>query len=446
MPRPDTDRERFDSDNEHGGSCVGLGMDCLRSAFNGLAGVASAISAHADGLPGVHNLRQRVGDLVEATRNLDSRLMSAKIIVQKFLADADIQVDGSRPWDIQVHNSEFYSRVLAGTSLALGESYMDGWWDCEALDQFAEKLFKGGINERSNLKRGLLRTLQTSFFNLQNRETSKESVQHYDIDNNLYVHMLGETMAYTCGYWKDAETLEEAQEAKFELICQKLKLEPGMTVLDLGCGFGSFAKYAAEHYGVEVVGVNIAEEQLKFARESCAGNDSVEFRNMDYRDVEGQFDRIVTIGMVEHVGPKNYKAFMKKVRSLLKDDGLFLYHGIGKNLSGITTDPWFDKYIFPNAVLPSPAQITTASEGELTLEDWHNLGADYDKTLMAWYHNFKENWGEINRDGKYDKRFYRMWSYYLLTCAGDFRSRRHNQLWQVVFSKDGVAGGYESVR
>lgn len=231
--------------------------------------------------------------------------MNSKEIFLKLIADLDIQINGSRPWDMQVHNVKFYRRILSGGSMVLGESYMDGWWDCAALDQLAEKLFHAEINKKArDVKSVLIRFLQYSFFNMQNRVKSKKAAHHYDIDNNLYVHMLGKTMAYTCGYWKGVNTLDEAQEAKCELICKKLMLKPGMKVLDLGCGFGGFAKYAAENYGVEVVGVNVAENQLAFAMEFCKGL-PVEFLLVDYRDVEGEFDRVVTIGMVEHVGPKN---------------------------------------------------------------------------------------------------------------------------------------------
>ncbi|MCG2809685.1 MAG: class I SAM-dependent methyltransferase, partial [Candidatus Portnoybacteria bacterium] len=154
-------------------------------------------------------------------------------------------------------------------------------------------------------------------------------------------------------------------------------------------------------------------------------------------------DGIVSIGMFEHVGYKNYQTYMKVARNCLKDNGLFLLHTIGRNVARVATDPWMNKYIFPNSVIPSPEKIINAAKGLFALEDWHNFGADYDKTLMAWHQNFKNNWDKIKNI--YDQRFYRMWSYYLLACAGSFRVRK-NQVWQIVFSKNGVAGGYASVR
>jgi len=254
--------------------------------------------------------------------------------------------------------------------------------------------------------------------------------------------MLGKSMAYTCGYWKDATNLDEAQEAKSELICKKIGLKPGMRVLDLGCGFGSFLKYAAEHYQITGVGINISKEQIKYAKESCAGL-PLEFREMDYRDAEGMFDRVVSVGLTEHIGHKNYRTFLEIANSCLKDDGLFLLHTIGSNFSETATDPWTNKYIFPNGHLPSIKQLGEAMERLFVMEDWHNFGADYDKTLMEWHKNFVASWDDIRKD--YDDRFYRMWTYYLLSCAGAFRARRI-ELWQVVLSKKGVLGGYTSVR
>jgi cyclopropane-fatty-acyl-phospholipid synthase len=249
-------------------------------------------------------------------------------------------------------------------------------------------------------------------------------------------------MAYTCGYWKDAKTLDEAQNAKFDLICKKIGLKPGMTVLDLGCGFGGFLKYAAEHYKVSGVGINISKEQVKFAREATEGL-PLEFQLIDYRDTKGLFDRVVSIGMTEHIGYKNYRQFLELMRDRLNDDGLFLLHTIGSNVSETASDPWTNKYIFPNGHLPSIQQLGESMEGIFTMEDWQNFGADYDKTLMAWHKNFVAHWDEIKSE--YDDRFYRMWTYYLLSCAGAFRARRI-QLWQVVLSKKGVLGGYHSVR
>lgn len=361
--------------------------------------------------------------------------------VRKILDPSDVQINGNRPWDIQIHNPNFYERVLSGGSLALGESYMDGWWDCEALDQFFERILEDWLYKKVkiNAKLFLWVMLKAKIINAQNR--SKAYVigkRHYDIGNHLFSIMLDRGMNYSCGYWKNAKTLDDAQEAKLDLICQKMGLNSGMKVLDIGCGWGGFAKYAAEKYGANIHGITVSQEQVKFANKFCQGLD-VKIELKDYRELKEKFDRIVSIGMFEHVGYRNYRTFMKVIHRCLKADGLFLLHTIGGNISVNSIDPWTNKYIFPNAMLPSAKQITSAAEGLFVLEDWHNFGQYYDKTLMAWHNNFTKNWTKLK--DAYNEKFYRMWTYYLLLDAGCFRSRR-NQLWQIVFSKKGIKGGY----
>ena len=216
----------------------------------------------------------------------------------------------------------------------------------------------------------------------------------------------------------------------------------GRPFLDIGCGWGGAARFIAERYGCEVVGVTVSREQVAYAQEHH-GHLPVDIRLQDYRDVKDTFDRIISIGMFEHVGAKNYHTFMNTVRGLLKEDGLFLLHTIGGNRSVHQGDPWMSRYIFPNSMLPSAKQITTAAEELFVMEDWHNFGAHYDTTLLHWVENFDAAWPELK--DKYGERFYRMWKYYLLSSAAGFRARK-NQLWQIVFSPRGVKGGYESIR
>ena len=367
-----------------------------------------------------------------------------KQIVQDLLSRADVKINGNRPFDIQVNNQGFYSKILAGGSLALGESYMDGWWDSKAVDQLVARLLKSGLDAEIKPTRQLIwNTLKARALNRQKK--SKAGVigeRHYDIGNDLYRRMLDKRINYSCAYWQNAETLDEAQTAKLDLICKKLKLKPGLTVLDIGCGWGSFAKFAAEKYQTKVIGVTISKEQASLAKKFCTGL-NVEIRLQDYRDVKEKFDRVVSIGMFEHVGYKNYHEFMKIVSARLKDSGLFLLHTIGGNKSVKNTEPWIEKYIFPNSMLPSASQITKAAEGIFRLEDWHSFGAYYDKTLMAWHKNFNENWDKIKNN--YNERFRRMWNYYLLSCAGSFRAYK-NQLWQIVFSKIESQIEYKNVR
>jgi len=364
-----------------------------------------------------------------------------KKVVQKILESSDVQINGNRPWDIRIHNPNFYERVLSGGSLALGESYMDGWWDCEAIDQFFERILEDRLHKKVkvNTIQFLWVKLKAKIINAQKRSKAYVIGEwHYDISNNLFSVMLDKGLNYSCGYWKKAKTLDDAQEAKLDLICRKMELRSGMKILDIGCGWGGFAKYAAEKYGANIHGITVSNEQLKFANKFCQGLDVI-IELKDYRELKEKFDRIVSIGMFEHVGFRNYRNFMKVVHQCLEADGLFLLHTIAGNTTANSTDPWLNKYIFPNSLIPSAKQIASAAEGLFMLEDWHSFGQYYDKTLMAWYNNFTKNWTKIK--DKYDDRFYRMWTYYLLLSAGCFRSRR-NQLWQIVFSKKGIKGGY----
>ncbi|CAB1057111.1 Cyclopropane-fatty-acyl-phospholipid synthase (EC [Olavius sp. associated proteobacterium Delta 1] len=358
-----------------------------------------------------------------------------KRLVQQLLDFAGVRIDGQAPYDIQVHNPDFYPRVIAGGSLALGESYMDGWWDCQALDQFFDRIMAARLDKKVRKSKTLIwEAVKARLTRMQGRAWVFEvGRRHYDIGNELFTVMLDKRMNYSCAYWQEAATLDEAQEAKLELTCRKLGLEPGMRVLDIGCGWGGFAIYAAEKYRVEVTGVTVSDEQVKLGQ-SCCADLPVNFELKDYRDIAGTFDRIVSIGMFEHVGLANYRTYMQVVNRCLKDDGLFLLHTIGSNTSVRSVDPWLATYIFPNSMLPSARQITGAAEGIFILEDWHSFGPHYDPTLIAWHRNFIDNWSCLQ--DAYDLRFQRMWTYYLLSCAGSFRARR-NQLWQIVFSKNG---------
>jgi len=363
--------------------------------------------------------------------------------VEQLLQSADVEINGSRPWDIQVHNDDFYARVMAQGSLGLGESYMESWWDCPQLDQFFFKILSADLDEQVKTFSGLMAVLKSKIINLQKPSRAYEIAEkHYDIGNELFEQMLDKRMIYSCGYWQSADNLDQAQEDKLDLICKKLGLQPGMRVLDIGCGWGGAVRFAAERYGVEVVGLTVSKEQQKLAQQTCQDL-PVEIRLQDYRSLNEKFDRIFSVGMFEHVGYKNYHDYFQVVKRNLNHDGLFLLHCIGGNQSVTQTDPWIAKYIFPNSMIPSAQQISTDSEGILILEDWHNFGVDYDTTLMAWYENFNNSWDVIKHN--YDEVFYRQWCYYLLSCAGSFRARE-NQLWQCVFSANGLPGGYQSIR
>lgn len=368
----------------------------------------------------------------------------AESTVRDILAMADVGVDGKRPWDLRVIHREFYRRLLGQGSIALGETYMDGLWECDQIDVFIYKVLRAELEHKISVLSLLWPVLWSKMVNLQSRSRAFNiGKHHYDIGNELFKLMLDDSMAYTCGYWRDADNLAAAQQAKMDLVCRKMGLEAGMRVLDIGCGWGSFARYAAQNYGVKVVGVTVSQEQIELGRELCSGLD-VDLRYQDYRDVEGRFDRVVSIGMFEAVGEKNYRTFMQTVERCLEDGGLFLLHTIGTNTPDLQADPWTVKYIFPGGMLPLPKQIDAATQGIFIMEDWHNFGTDYDPTLMAWVANIDAARERLEALG-YDQRFYRMWTYWLLSAAGSARARR-NQLWQMVYSKKGLDNGYSSVR
>ena len=362
-------------------------------------------------------------------------MKSDKHLIETLLAQADITINGNNPWDIQVRNDRFYPRIIREKNLGLGESYMDGWWDCEKPDEMVYRLLRGGIEEkvRGNLLY-LVRFLPGILFNRQSRSRARMVAEHhYNLDNDLFLSFLDPHNQYSCGYFLDTEDLSEAQQKKLDLILQKLNLSSSDHLLDIGCGWGGLARFAAERIGCRVTAINVSQSQLGYAAKTCR-HLPVYFEDRDYRTITGRYDKIVSVGMFEHVGPKNYRTFMQTVSRCLTDTGVFLLHTIGGNTSQAACDPWIATYIFPNGVLPSMAQITQAVEGLFVVEDWHNLGPHYDKTLIAWHRNFQKAWSWLK--DRYDVRFKRMWEYYLLSCAGAFRAR-DLQVWQIVMTRFG---------
>jgi cyclopropane-fatty-acyl-phospholipid synthase len=366
---------------------------------------------------------------------------SLKRTASDLLKLAGIELNGADPWDLTVRDERVFARVFSTGSLGFGEAYMDGWWECERLDELCSRLLGANLHRKINGLNLVVPFLKSKLINLQSKQRAfKVAEVHYDLGNEFFAHMLDERMVYTCAYWLTASDLNAAQIDKLDLVCRKSGLKPGMRVLDIGCGWGSFCRFAAERYGVECVGITVSKEQAEFARERCR-NLPIEIRLCDYREVDEPFDRIVSLGMFEHVGPRNYTTYMRVVHRCLKPDGLFLLHTIGDNHAASQTDPWIEKYIFPNGDIPSLKQISAATERLFVIEDVHNFGTDYDRTLMAWFANFDRNWPRFKE--RYGERFYRMWKYYLLCCAGAFRARQL-QLWQIVLSKD-LPGGYRRI-
>jgi cyclopropane-fatty-acyl-phospholipid synthase len=363
-------------------------------------------------------------------------MIGRKRTVERLFELCDVKVNGQRPWDIRVNDERMYDRVLRDKRLGLGESYMDGWWDCTRLDELICRILTAGVDQRvAGSVKLLLPAIQAKLSNRQSLQRSKTVAErHYDLGNDLFLAFLDSNHQYSCAYFNGTDDLDRAQINKMELTCRKLDLHPGERVLDIGSGWGGLAKYMAEKHRVSVTGINISERQIDYARELCRDL-TVEIINKDYRDVDGTFDKVVSVGMFEHVGRKNYRTFMEAAYRCLGDNGVFLLHTIGNNKSQLDTDPWMEKYIFPNGELPSIRQISEAVEGLFVVEDLHNMGPHYDRTLMSWHERFQKAWPALK--DRYDERFKRMWEYYLLSCAGAFRAR-DIQLWQIVMTKAGT--------
>ncbi|HEX5161118.1 MAG TPA: cyclopropane fatty acyl phospholipid synthase [Steroidobacteraceae bacterium] len=353
--------------------------------------------------------------------------------IERLFAECGIDIDGPNAWDIQVHNEDFYARVLAKGSLGLGESYMDGWWDVRDLDGFVYRLLAARADERARSWRDALAWLGAALVNHQRGARVFEVARrHYDLGNEFYEAMLDRRMIYSCAYWEGAHTLDDAQEAKLALVLDKLAPRPAQRLLDVGCGWGGALKFAAERYGVTGVGVTIAREQAAYARESCRDL-PVAIRLQDYREMREKFDHVFSIGMFEHVGVRNYRRYMKVVRRCLHPGGRFLLHTIGGFRSTNHTDAWIGKYIFPNSMIPSREQIERAIDGIFGILHWQSIGANYERTLLAWRSNLERSWSRLA--GRYDERFRRMWHYYLSSCAAAFRARKLD-VWQILLSPE----------
>ncbi len=381
-----------------------------------------------------------IGEKNVASETVHTSSRYQKLIEEVFLRSG-IGINDCGPFSITVTNNDFYKRVMRDGLLGIGESYTDGWWESDAIDEITARFIKTNLQKESAKNpRFILSFLTAKLSGIGKRSEAFEvGKKHYDLGNDLFQIMLDKRMIYSCGYWKDAVTLEQAQENKLDLVCKKIGLKPGMRVLDIGCGWGGWAKFAAEKYGVEVVGITVSKEQLRYAREYCSGL-PIEIRLQDYRDLNEQFDRVVSVGMFEHVGHGYFRTFMEVVDRCLKEDGLFLLHSIvGNNPLGSAELPWLTKYIFPNGEIPSLAQITKSAEGLFIVEALHHFGTDYERTLTAWHERFLNGWNRIQ--GSYDQRFFRMWTFYLLLARGTFRARLVH-LWQIVFSKNGIPNGH----
>ena len=384
--------------------------------------------------------------LATTQANTNSDLHSVPRILQELLNNAGIKINGNNPWDMRVQDARTYDQILSKWSLGLGESYVNGYWDCERLDDMLTRLLKVDLNMAVQGRAKFRLLAEIARAKLVNLQSTKRAFQvgehHYDTGNDVFQSILDSKMIYSCAYWEFAHDLEQAQTDKLELICRKLELKKGERLLDIGCGWGGLAAYAATNFGVSVLGITVSKEQQKIAQKRCQGLE-VEIELIDYRKLEGRFSKIASVGMFEHVGEKNYRDYCQTASRLLEDQGLFLLHTIGSDVRIARTDPWIDRYIFPNGKIPCATELSAALEGLFLIEDWHNFGCDYDRTLMEWYRRLESNWPTLSQH--YSERFYRTWKFYLLGCAAYFRSKQ-GQLWQLVLSKRSKDGPYRSFR
>ena len=384
--------------------------------------------------------------LATTQANTNSNLHLVPRILQELLNNAGIKVNGNNPWDMRVQDARAYDQILSKWSLGLGESYVNGYWDCERLDDMLTRLLKVDLNMAVQGRAKFRLLAEIARAKLVNLQSTKRAFlvgeHHYDAGNDIFRGMLDSKMIYSCAYWEFAHDLEQAQTHKLELICRKLELKKGERLLDIGCGWGGLAAYAATNFGVSVLGITVSKEQQKIAQKRCQGLE-VEIELIDYRKLEGRFSKIASVGMFEHVGEKNYRDYCQTASRLLEDQGLFLLHTIGSDVRIARTDPWIDRYIFPNGKIPCATELSAALEGLFLIEDWHNFGCDYDRTLMEWHKRLESHWPTLSKH--YSERFYRTWKFYLLGCAAYFRSKQ-GQLWQLVLSKRSKDGPYRSFR
>lgn len=365
--------------------------------------------------------------------------MSAEFFLRELFAKAGVTIGGREPWDLQVRESRAFDRVMRDGSIGFGEAFMEGWLDCPRVDQLADRVYRHDLAEQIDAKTAVFEAFKARVNPFGTRKRSFEiGERHYDTGNDLFEVMLDPYMIYSCGYWERAQTLEDAQRDKLELICRKLELQPGMRLLDIGCGWGGLARYAAEHFGVSVVGISVSKEQVELARRLAAGL-PIEFRLVDYREVDETFDRVVSVGMFEHVGRRHYREFFDVCGRCLAPGGLFLLHTVGY-LKEEPINPWYDKYVMPGVEFPTVANIVDHLGPNLALENFQTWeGSHYDRTLMAWFDRFDAGFDRLKH--RYDDRFYRMWKLYLQGCAGGFRAGQM-RVWQLVFSRGDLPSGY----
>lgn len=356
-------------------------------------------------------------------------------IISNLLEKMDIQVGGNRAWDIQIHSPDFARRVMTMGGLGLGDSYIEGDWDANSVDSFINHILRARLDKEIKSFGMSISSLKSRFHSLaKGQKPWKFQDVLRNLPNEFFEAILGTNMSFTSGYWAaGAKTLEEAQQARRDMTCKKLNLKQGMRLLDAGSGWGGFSAFAAEHYGVECVCISSFKGQHEWASQHYA-HLPIEFVQNESLMLDGMFDCIVSIDRFEHLPQKNYRVYLEMGDRILEEDGLLLLQSTGKNERRLNGKHWFDTHILQNNSLPTIAQIAGATNGLFVMEDMHNFGSDYDKTLMAWYQNFEAAWPALQKQYKFDEKLYRTWKYYLLSSAGAYRANDLQQ-WQCIFSK-----------
>lgn len=374
--------------------------------------------------------------------------------VISFLEKAGIAIGGPNDFDIHVNDDRFYEMFFKDRTVGAGEAYTEGFWDVKDLKLLAEKIFLSGkLDHQYGFLNNLIYQLNKAQGKLKALFDIKKT---YDHNIELYRAMLDKRLLYTCAYWNNIDysvaNLDLAQEQKLELVCQKLGLHQqpkGQSILDYGCGFAGFAKYAHEKYGAKVVGITISKLQYKVAKEICKGL-PIEIRFQDYRDIpKGElYDHLVALGIIEHITVKNAREFILNAKSHLKNekyqDNRFVLHGMFTNGTEHRIDPWMEKYIFPGAEIFTFKHLFDMIHGVFYCQDFHPFGPDYSLTADAWYQRLEMNYGNL-LPSEQNNEFMRTFEFYLKTASASFLTQRNN-LMQMVLTHGPVINGLEPVR
>jgi len=353
--------------------------------------------------------------------------------VEQVFEGAGVRCNGSRLFDPQILDDRFYTACATRGTLGFGESYVANWWACDDLEELAYRLTVSRINQVGRFAPLLAMSYLVSL--LRNNQTLERSRRvadrHYNIGNDLFFSFLGRYRNYSCALFEGTESLDAAQKAKMERICELLELSERDHLLDVGGGWGHLARHAALQHGCTVTSINIADEQITYAREMCAGL-PVDVRKCDYRQLTGRYTKAAVVAMFTHVGSKNHRTFFECIHRCLPEGSRLVMETVGSSHSNVTLEPWTERHIFPGGVVPSLRQIDHAASGLFVRGYTREFGSHYVLTLRAWYDNLMAAWPELST--RYSESTLRTFEYFFLTVAGTFRAGRLKH-WHLVMSK-----------